>query len=286
VWLCVCVWGGGGYAVGLAGKRRFRARLLPLELQRLFTRMQLLECGSVSSERLTTHGFQWKGNDVRVQHDVSVSSWLLCHESVGLFLGCVWPDSHPSPAPAFCSSAALSVVLILLCMLCLFFVLWTGAEPVAVPVPGEGPSGNTWSGHCSTVRTQCVLCGRIPARLHPVVRGPCALWFVFVPLVVLCMCACACVYGYCVGCRLYKGSSVSQKRCLECGNVREKVEDIYAVDVGVKGFPDVVAALAQATNFEDMVDGNAVECPVCERKVPLARPCVLACLVCLWSLRT
>ena len=66
---------------------------------------------------------------------------------------------------------------------------------------------------------------------------------------------------------MYKGSSVSQKRCLECGNVREKVEDIYAVDVGVKGFPDVVAALAQATNFEDMVDGNAVECPVCERKV-------------------
>ncbi len=78
---------------------------------------------------------------------------------------------------------------------------------------------------------------------------------------------------------MYKGSSVSQKRCLECGNVREKVEDIYAVDVGVKGFPDVVAALAQATNFEDMVDGNAVECPVCERKVPMARLCVLACLV-------
>ncbi len=67
--------------------------------------------------------------------------------------------------------------------------------------------------------------------------------------------------------RLYKGVSVSQKRCLECGGVRESVEDIYGVTVAVKGFPDVVSSLAQATNYEDLVDGNAVECPMCLRKV-------------------
>ncbi len=56
--------------------------------------------------------------------------------------------------------------------------------------------------------------------------------------------------------------------------MREKVEDIYAVDVNVKGHPDVVSALAHATNYEDMVDSNAVECPVCERKVGVR------CVVC------
>ncbi len=66
---------------------------------------------------------------------------------------------------------------------------------------------------------------------------------------------------------MYKGSTVSQSRCMECGDVRERVEVVYAVDVNVLGHADLVSSLAKSTEFEDMVDSNAVECPVCMRKV-------------------
>jgi hypothetical protein len=50
-------------------KKKRKPRLIPLELQRLFAKMQCLDCTSISTEDLTTKGFQWQGMDGRVQHD-------------------------------------------------------------------------------------------------------------------------------------------------------------------------------------------------------------------------
>lgn len=63
--------GGGGK------KKRKKPRLIPLELQRLFTKMQCLDCASISTEDLTTKGFQWQGMDGRVQHDAHELNRLL-----------------------------------------------------------------------------------------------------------------------------------------------------------------------------------------------------------------
>jgi hypothetical protein len=50
-------------------KKKKKPRLIPLELQHLFTKMQALDCASISTEDLTSKGFQWQGMDGRVQHD-------------------------------------------------------------------------------------------------------------------------------------------------------------------------------------------------------------------------
>lgn len=50
-------------------KKKKKPRLIPLELQHLFTKMQCLDCSSISTEDLTSKGFQWQGMDGRVQHD-------------------------------------------------------------------------------------------------------------------------------------------------------------------------------------------------------------------------
>ena len=50
-------------------KKKKKPRLIPLELQHLFTKMQCLNCSSISTEDLTSKGFQWQGMDGRVQHD-------------------------------------------------------------------------------------------------------------------------------------------------------------------------------------------------------------------------
>lgn len=50
-------------------KKKKKARLIPLELQRLFSKMRYLDCASLSTEELTTKGFQWQGMDGRIQHD-------------------------------------------------------------------------------------------------------------------------------------------------------------------------------------------------------------------------
>eukprot|EP01041_Mallomonas_annulata_P014519 gene14519-30909_t len=50
-------------------KKKKKPRLIPLELQRLFTQMQLLDCYSVSTHDLTTKGFLWQSGDGSIQHD-------------------------------------------------------------------------------------------------------------------------------------------------------------------------------------------------------------------------
>ncbi len=50
-------------------KKKKKPRLIPLELQNLFTKMQYLDCQTISTEDLTSKGFQWQGMDGRVQHD-------------------------------------------------------------------------------------------------------------------------------------------------------------------------------------------------------------------------
>jgi hypothetical protein len=50
-------------------KKKKKPRLIPLELQHLFTKMQCLDCATISTQDLTSKGFQWQGMDGRVQHD-------------------------------------------------------------------------------------------------------------------------------------------------------------------------------------------------------------------------
>ncbi len=50
---------------------RKRCRVLPLELQRLFTRLQLLDRRSIGTNELTERGFKWTGSQGSVQHDVA-----------------------------------------------------------------------------------------------------------------------------------------------------------------------------------------------------------------------
>lgn len=51
--------------------------LIPLELQWLFARLQLLDARAISTEELTTRGFQWESADGRVQHDIHELNRLL-----------------------------------------------------------------------------------------------------------------------------------------------------------------------------------------------------------------
>ena len=67
-------------------KRAMGARLLPLQLQRLFAELRALDVDTRSTTNLTEIGFQWTGNDGRVQHDVqdlnrNIMEWL--EKSVG-----------------------------------------------------------------------------------------------------------------------------------------------------------------------------------------------------------
>ena len=62
------------------------ARLLPLQLQRLFAELRALDVEGRSTTNLTEIGFQWTGRDGRVQHDVqdlnrNMMDWL--EKSVG-----------------------------------------------------------------------------------------------------------------------------------------------------------------------------------------------------------
>ena len=70
------------------------ARLMPLQLQRLFTELRFLDVESRTTTNLTEIGFQWTGSDGRVQHDVqdlhrNIMDWLqqsigsLCTEQTG-----------------------------------------------------------------------------------------------------------------------------------------------------------------------------------------------------------
>lgn len=49
--------------------RKKKPRYVPLELQRLFSELQLIDMQSISTEDLTSKGFQWQSYDGRVQHD-------------------------------------------------------------------------------------------------------------------------------------------------------------------------------------------------------------------------
>lgn len=53
----------------VGGKKKRKPRLIPLELQRLFSQLQLLDVFAQSTTDLTSKGFQWEGVDGRVQHD-------------------------------------------------------------------------------------------------------------------------------------------------------------------------------------------------------------------------
>lgn len=76
-----------------------KARVVPLELQRLFTQLQLLDQvrpllkderepapstdgfqpqKAVTTEHLTSRGFAWKSDDGQVQHDVQVCANFPC----------------------------------------------------------------------------------------------------------------------------------------------------------------------------------------------------------------
>ena len=58
-------------------KKTEKPRQIPLELQRLFTQLQLLDQRAISTEALTTKGFQWQGYDGRTQHDAHELNRLL-----------------------------------------------------------------------------------------------------------------------------------------------------------------------------------------------------------------
>lgn len=71
-------------AVALAQKqaklkqpKKTKPRLIPLELQRLFAQMQHLQQRAITTEALTTKGFQWQGYDGRIQHDAHELNRLL-----------------------------------------------------------------------------------------------------------------------------------------------------------------------------------------------------------------
>ncbi|CAM9832398.1 unnamed protein product, partial [Ascophyllum nodosum] len=52
--------------------------MIPLQLQQLFTKLQLLDTPTVSTKSLTQHAFGWKHGEAKVQQDV--------HELVRLLL--------------------------------------------------------------------------------------------------------------------------------------------------------------------------------------------------------
>ncbi|CAM9148251.1 unnamed protein product, partial [Phaeothamnion confervicola] len=68
--------GKGGKGKG-KGKGKTPPRLIPLELQRLFARLQYIRARAVGTEELTSKGFQWESLDGRQQHDVQELNRLL-----------------------------------------------------------------------------------------------------------------------------------------------------------------------------------------------------------------
>jgi hypothetical protein len=50
---------------------RQRCRVVPLELQRLFSRLQILDRRSIETQDLTERGFKWTGSQGSVQHDAA-----------------------------------------------------------------------------------------------------------------------------------------------------------------------------------------------------------------------
>ena len=60
--------GGGG---GGGGRSARRPRTVPLQLQRLFAQLQLLDVSAVSTIPLTEVGFKWTAADAAVQHDIN-----------------------------------------------------------------------------------------------------------------------------------------------------------------------------------------------------------------------
>ena len=96
-------------------KRAKAARLLPLQMQRLFVELFRLDVETRSTNNLTEIGFQWTGSDGRVQHDVqdlhrNIMDWLeksigdLCTAETGtindifrfVFAARVWGPRHGS----------------------------------------------------------------------------------------------------------------------------------------------------------------------------------------------
>jgi hypothetical protein len=58
-------------------KKKKKPRYVPLELQRLFSELQLLNKATISTQDLTTKGFNWQSFDGRVQHDAHELNRLL-----------------------------------------------------------------------------------------------------------------------------------------------------------------------------------------------------------------
>ena len=57
--------------------KKKKPRLIPLELQRLFTELKKLNARAVSTASLTTKGFKWQDMEGRVQHDAHELQKLL-----------------------------------------------------------------------------------------------------------------------------------------------------------------------------------------------------------------
>mmetsp|Transcript_108373 Transcript_108373/g.315093 ORF Transcript_108373/g.315093 Transcript_108373/m.315093 type:complete len:96 (+) Transcript_108373:678-965(+) len=66
------------YPAKRAKKKSRKIRKVPLEMQRLFSQLQLSNQRAVSTSHLTERGFDWKTSDAQVQHDV--------HELITLLL--------------------------------------------------------------------------------------------------------------------------------------------------------------------------------------------------------
>eukprot|EP00752_Nemacystus_decipiens_P001274 g1270.t1 len=84
---------------GASGKKKKgrSAKMIPLELQRLFARLQLLDSRTVSTEDLTERGFKWKNDEGRMQHDA--------HELIRLLIDRLERDMRNSKVNARLVSA-------------------------------------------------------------------------------------------------------------------------------------------------------------------------------------
>ena len=76
-------------------KKKKKPRTIPLELQRLFSQLELLDIEAQSTIELTSRGFQWQGMDGRVQHDAHelnryVNYCLLFVLALSRILGYFW----------------------------------------------------------------------------------------------------------------------------------------------------------------------------------------------------
>eukprot|EP01039_Chlorochromonas_danica_P014248 gene14248-16606_t len=60
-----------------APKKKKKPRYVPLELQRLFSELQMIDKAAISTEDLTSKGFNWQSFDGRVQHDAHELNRLL-----------------------------------------------------------------------------------------------------------------------------------------------------------------------------------------------------------------